>query len=628
MNATLEKHWFFAGFSRVFFLWFYHFLHRLTGLAWWQNVTPARARGRRARARVNSACAHMHPFPWSFHLGGIAGVRSLSISQELLQDPNLRAGEVAKASLLPGVLAVPPTPPLSVFFESHLKKRRSRLHFGAFLHLEGFQFGEKWIFTKILHAAGVLAFFGDLGGIKKSSKNEGNSPKNHGSGKEVFRDGFWSIFGPFFFNFQFAKHCKIQCFCNFFVLKDNNVKCCKNTGNTDVFEGPCAENTVNTVVFGATCKKPRTYRVFCAFWLKSIGIYGVFWSPSAENCVNSMVLARFWTSGKQKLLVFTGFCERNAWKTFVFLQGFHAFFSYEFMWFYHFLHRLTGLACWQNVTRVNSACAHLHPFPWSFHLGGIAGVRSLSISQELLQDPCLRFRSYSILLIRFCDPAQAKRKFWPPETRFVRPCAGKTVRPRSAGAFRAAQGKQSDRVFRAGETQILNCRDAFFVALRRRNANFDLRRRIFCPDEVDSRGVRTGWTKSPRRYSETRKNVPGRSLAQAKRKFWPPESRFLWPCAVKNEADKKKAPRPKRLYPYRKNPSVWHTVWGKTSNKSKNINQRQKRQDNSQHLKTTTQLATQGTLRIPTPAASHRDVIPPEMAPGFTACDMWVFKRL
>ena len=125
-----------------------------------------------------------------------------------------------------------------------------------------------------------------------------------------------------------------------------------------------------------------------------------------------------------------------------------------------------------------------------------------------------------------------------------------------------AQGKQSDRVFRAGETQILNCRDAFFVALRRRNANFDLRRRIFCPDEVDSRGVTTGWTKSPHRYSETQKKFPGRSFAQAKRKFWPPESRFLWPCAVKKRGAQKKAPRPKRLYPYRKNPSVWHTVWG------------------------------------------------------------------
>ena len=145
------------------------------------------------------------------------------------------------------------------------------------------------------------------------------------------------------------------------------------------------------------------------------------------------------------------------------------------------------------------------------------------ISQELLQDPCVRFMSYSILIIRFCGPAQAKRKFWPPETRFVWPCAGKTLRP---GAFRE------------GKTQILSSGDAFCVALRRRNANFDLRRRIFCPDEVESRGVTTGWTKSPRRYSESRKQFPSRSLAQAKRKFWPPESRFLWPCAVKNEEDR------------------------------------------------------------------------------------------
>ena len=177
------------------------------------------------------------------------------------------------------------------------------------------------------------------------------------------------------------------------------------------------------------------------------------------------------------------------------------------------------------------------------------------ISQELLQDPCLRCMSYSILIIRFCGLAQAKRKFWPPKTRFAWPCAEKTVRPRSAGAFRA------------GETQILSSGDAFCVALRRensptecfaqakrkfwtaemhffvalrvQNANFDLRRRIFCPDEADSRGVTTGWTKSPRRYSETQKKIPGRSFAQAKRKFWPPEWRFLWPCAVKNEGTKK-----------------------------------------------------------------------------------------
>ena len=45
--------------------------------------------------------------------------------------------------------------------------------------------------------------------------------------------------------------------------------------------------------------------------------------------------------------------------------------------------------------------------------------------------------------------AHTKRKFWPPETRFLWPCAGKTVRPRSAPWFRA------------GETQILTCRGRF-----------------------------------------------------------------------------------------------------------------------------------------------------------------------
>ena len=130
------------------------------------------------------------------------------------------------------------------------------------------------------------------------------------------------------------------------MLKDNNVKCCKNTVNTNVFEGPCAENTVNTVVFGATCKKPRTYRVFCAFWLKSIGIYGVFWSPSAENCVNSMVFERFWTFGKQKLLVFTRFCERNAWKTLFFAGFSHVLFLVILSMFAS----IDGSWCWQNVT--------------------------------------------------------------------------------------------------------------------------------------------------------------------------------------------------------------------------------------------------------------------------------------
>ena len=119
-----------------------------------------------------------------------------------------------------------------------------------------------------------------------------------------------------------------------------------------------------------------------------------------------------------------------------------------------------------------------------------------SSARSMSPDPCLSIHMYlrnlckihvsdsclSILSIRFCAPGQAKRKFWPPETRFVWPCAGKAVRPRAVGAFRA------------GETQILTSGDAFCVALRRENS-------------------------------------PTECFAQAKRKFWTTEMNFLWPCA-------------------------------------------------------------------------------------------------
>ena len=120
--------------------------------------------------------------------------------------------------------------------------------------------------------------------------------------------------------------------------------------------------------------------------------------------------------------------------------------------------------------------------------------------------------------------AQAKRKFWAPETRFVWPCAGKTVRPSVS---------------------------------RRRNANFELPRCIFCgpaqakrkfwPPETNLLSRWSGFTRSQNRMTKIAmalqrdaKKFPARSFAQAKRKFWPPEVRFSWPCAVKNEPDKKK----------------------------------------------------------------------------------------
>ena len=52
-----------------------------------------------------------------------------------------------------------------------------------------------------------------------------------------------------------------------------------------------------------------------------------------------MVLERFWTSGKQKLHL-QGFVNTTIEKHW-FLQGFHAFFSCDFI---TFLNQLTGLA--------------------------------------------------------------------------------------------------------------------------------------------------------------------------------------------------------------------------------------------------------------------------------------------
>ena len=113
-----------------------------------------------------------------------------------------------------------------------------------------------------------------------------------------------------------------------------------------------------------------------------------------------------------------------------------------------------------------------------------------SSARSTSPDPCLRFMSQHPLIRIRCmihvsvfmsrhpylwilskirisafipvDPAHNRHG-----GRFVWPCAGETLRSRSSLVFRR-------------QTHILSCRDAFLVALRRRNANFDLRRRVLC----------------------------------------------------------------------------------------------------------------------------------------------------
>ena len=97
----------------------------------------------------------------------------------------------------------------------------------------------------------------------------------------MFRDGFWSIIGSFFTIFKAQDTVKYSVFA-IFVLKDNNVTCCKNTVNTDVFEGPCAEYTINTVVFGATCK--NLVRIaFIALFGSKVSVFTVFFDPQMQK---------------------------------------------------------------------------------------------------------------------------------------------------------------------------------------------------------------------------------------------------------------------------------------------------------------------------------------------------------
>ena len=139
---------------------------------------------------------------------------------------------------------------------------------------------------------------------------------------------------------------------------------------------------------------------------------------------------------------------------------------------------------------------------------------SIFISQELLQDPCLR--SMSEHPSRFA-PCSGKQKFWPLEIRFcVGFCAGKTIR-------------------------ILTFQDVFLwpCAAKRQ---FNLPRRVLCPL----------W-KITRSYQDAKKFSQQLFCASETQIF---TSGVAFLVALRNEkrADRKVASRPKRLYSYRKNP--------------------------------------------------------------------------
>ena len=164
------------------------------------------------------------------------------------------------------------------------------------------------------------------------------------------------------------------------------------------------------------------------------------------------------------------------------------------------------ILCWSHVS---DSCRSVHQYGPSTRFTSSDSCLNIFVSQAPLQDPCLWIHvSASMCISGSCARSMSVSR---------RRNANFDLRRRVLCG--PAQRKQSDRVFRVGETQILTCRDAFFVARRRRNANLTSR---------DTSCVHIMWIheesrpderKSPRRYSETPKNLPSPRFAQAKRKL-------------------------------------------------------------------------------------------------------------
>ena len=184
---------------------------------------------------------------------------------------------------------------------------------------------------------------------------------------------------------------------------------------------------------------------------------------------------------------------------------------------------------------------------------------------------------YVLVVARFCGPAQAKRKFWPPETRFAWPCAGKTI-----GRDPRERFAQAKRKFWRPETRFVwPCagKTVWPSVSRRRNTNFDTRRRILCgpaqakrkfnlprrslsPYHVDSLGGTSRWKKIATALQRDAKKNSGPRFRAGETQILTSGVAFFVALRRKNGRGQEFAPRPKRLYSYRKNPSVCHTVWG------------------------------------------------------------------
>ena len=85
------------------------------------------------------------------------------------------------------------------------------------------------------------------------------------------------------------------------------------------------------------------------------------------------------------------------------------------------------------------------------------------------------------------------------------------------------------------------------------------------PPETRLASISCGWTKIATALQRDAKKISGPMFGAGETQILTSGVAFFVALRREKRAGQKFAPRPKRLYPYRKNPSVCHTVWGKSA---------------------------------------------------------------
>ena len=210
---------------------------------------------------------------------------------------------------------------------------------------------------------------------------------------------------------------------------------------------------------------------------------------------------------------------------------------------------------------VSDSCLSIRQYGSSARSMSPDSCLSIFVSQDSLQDPCLRIH---VSASTNMDPLQEPRlrihvsaslylmdslqdpclRIHDAASIYISGSSARSMSPESCLSIFVSQDPLQDPCLRIHVSASLYLRSFCkihvsdsclsipiirFVVLRKRNANFDLRRRVLCSP---AQGKQSG--RDPReRFAQAKRKFwpPAECFAQAKRKFWPALTHFWWPCA-------------------------------------------------------------------------------------------------